>query len=326
MTNVEKYLGNIAKKSGEDVDKLRQEYETILEQIPPGDKREEKALKELNKKYVADRSSAVMKEFIVVGIGALMDYTANRRKQILERYANDQVASMEAGEVKEIEGKIVPIDMKEYFDKANTMKNRNYGKELLPQHARGCLALIKEDEGDGYNMCSLTLRGKKAVGDLPPTNVLIKARLNGDGTKGYSTSEKATNYETISVISGDNLQSLLIKYAGDKFMELGDCFDYHQSLEEGSQEFYNRYVITSGQVVFFKEADEGKQSGYLRLDDISTTESIGCFVPNTISGLNQGQEISVIARTSISKGWDPEKRVNTDEDVVQLNVMGVIRL
>ena len=27
MTNVEKYLGNIAKKSGEDVDKLRQEYE-----------------------------------------------------------------------------------------------------------------------------------------------------------------------------------------------------------------------------------------------------------------------------------------------------------
>ena len=326
MTDVEKYLGNIAKKSGEDIEKLRAEYQTILDDIPPGANREEKALRELNKKYVADRSSAVMRQFIVVGIGDVMDYTKKRRDSALEAYQKDKDDALQRGLVQVVDGSIVAIDQKEFFDKDGKMKNKNFGKPLLPQHARTCLALVKNEEDGGYVMANLNLRGKKATGDLPPMNVEIKARLNGDATKGYSTSEKATNYETINVISTSDLLEKLGEYAGDHIKVLGDCFDYHQSIPEGTPEFYNRYVITPGQVMFYKEADEGKTSGFLVLDDISVDKQVSCFVPQicVTEEPSIGQEINVIARTSIGKAWDSEKKKNTDEDVLQLNIMGII--
>ena len=326
MTDVEGLLAKMSKKSGVELSQLKVEFEEIKANVPPGDKQDDKALRELNKKYVGGKSNAVMKEFIVVGLGDVVDYTEKRRKTAIEAYNNDPQGAIESGVVKEIEGNAIPMDDREFLDKNGKYKNRNYGKELVPQNVRQCLALFKKEDGANYEMATLNLRGERATGDLPPMNVIVKARLNGDSAKGFSTaSGSVTQYETVTVLDSNAVQELLAENCADHIIQLGDCFDYHRGLTEGTPEYYNRFVITPGQVGFFKAAEEGKKSGFMILDDITVDKAISCYVPKQIGvEPGQGDEVSVIARTSIGKGWDSENKKQTDEDVLQLNVMGII--
>ena len=326
MTDVEGLLAKMSKKSGVEVQQLKVEFEEIKANIPPGDKQDDKALRELNKKYVGGKSNAVMKEFIVVGLGDVVDYTAKRRADAIEKYNEDPQNAIESGIVKEIDGNAVAMDDREFLDKNGKYKNRNYGKELLPQNVRQCLALFKKEDDVNYEMATLNLRDKHATGELPPMNVVVKARLNGDTTKGYSTAGgSVTKYETVSVLDSNAIQELLAENCGDHIIQLGDCFDYHKGITEGTPEYYNRFVITPGQVGFFKPAEEGKKSGFMILDDITVDKAVSCYVPRQLSlEPNTGDEINVIAKTSIGKGWDSENKKQTEEDVLQLNVMGII--
>ena len=326
MADVETYLANIANKSGEDVNKLRTEYGTILETIPPGAKREEKALRELNKKYVADKSSAVSKNFVVVGIGDLMDYNSKRHDEALELYASKPQEALEKNVVRLGDsGNPIPLDTREFLDKNGKYKNNNFGKDLLPQYARNTIVLMKGEDGS-FTKQSLTLRGKKAqeISQLPPMNCEIKARLLGDEKKGYSTSDKATNYETVEVLSEGTILDLLAKSCTENMKVLGDCESYHRGLTTGTQEYYGRFVVTDGDVNFANETDEGKKSNFMVIDDITINNTVNCFVPKHIQLPDAGKRVNVIAQTNIGKKWDSENKRTTDEDVLQLNVMGII--
>lgn len=323
MTKVDNYLANIAKKSGEDIEKLKTEFNAIVEGMAPGPNRDTNAAKELNRKYVADKSTAVMKTFIVVGMSGIIDYTKKRIANAMESYHSNPDAALQSGIVKQDGNEIVVIDTKEFFDNAQTKKNKNFGKQLTPQVARQVLALMK-NEGDEYEMVTINLRGKKATGDLPPLNVELNARLNGDAAKGYSTSEKATEYKTVKPMSGTDVMDLLSATSADHIKALGECMEYHKSIPDKTPEFYNRYVMTAGDVNYVGDTKEGSDSYFMVLDDITADQTVRCFVPAMLAAPQVGQTISVVAKTSIGKGWDSEKGEATEEDVLQLNVMGIV--
>ena len=238
--DTEKILANIAKKGGIDMETLKAEYAVVLEKIPPGDKREEKALKELNKKYSIGRSPAVAFEGIIVGIGRKINFSQGRLKAAREAYAENSTDAITKGLVKEVNGEIVVIDNRAEF--SGGQKNNNYGKPLLDSYNRSCIALIKNDSG-AYALTTLDLRNKHANGDLPPLNTLLSFRALGDVEKGLRTSDAATTFTTQEIIDPDTVLSQLTTLGADHCKLLGDCMEYHRSLPEATPEFYNSCLL-----------------------------------------------------------------------------------
>ena len=316
--NSEKIIENIAKKSGLSTSKLNDELSSILEGIPPGDNREEKALRELNKQF-SNKSSAMPYEGIIFGLGQLGDYTGKMIAEALDRYNQDSIGALQAGIVKEVDGKIVVIDNRETFKSGK--KNFNFGKVLNHSYNRTCLALILVE--GRYTVTKLELRDKFATENLPPMNVLVSFKANGNVTDGLRTAA-STKWETTRVVPTDELGSLLIEKCPDHLKQLGDCFEYHRGLKEGTTEYYDRYIITNGTVSYAKEAGEGKNSAYMVIDDITVDSTVSCFVPSNITLPDVDTDVTIIAKTSIGKRWDSENKISTDEDVLQLNVMGLV--
>jgi len=320
MVDVEKILQNIAKKSGTEMGKLREEYNTVLQKVPPGDKREEKALKELNKVFSVGRSPAVSYEGIILGIGQLGDYAKTRIAKAMEAYQNDPQSAISQGMVKLEGDEVIVLDNRAEFSPGKP--NNNFGKPLGHGYNRTCVALVKED--GVYQLATVELRGKHATEQLPPLNTLLKFRANGGIEDGLRTSESATKWETLEIVEQAKLTELLNEKGGDHIVSLGDCMDYHRSLPEGTQEYYNRFVITSGQVAFTKEPKEGSDTAFMVLDDMTVDESVSCFVPAELPLPEDQADITVIAQTGIGKKWDRENKVKTDEEVLQMNVLGII--
>ncbi len=319
--NVESMLENIVKKSGIEVEKIKASYATELAKVPEGTKnREMVALKAVNKEYAVGKSPAVGYSGVIIGMGNFIDYTKKRLQAATEAYQSNPQSAIENGLVKVDNDKVIALDNRKAF--ANGKPNNNFGKPLASSTARNCLAFIVDDKG-AYNMATLSLRNQHAK-NVPVMNTLLKFRALGSVQDGLRTSDTATQFETSDLISSEVLNDLIVKHGGDHMKVLGDCMDYHNSIPDKTREYYDRYVITSGNVVLAKEAAEGKNSHFVLLDDPSVTDSVSCFVPLQVQLPAQGSEITVIAQTNIGKKWDSETKSQTDEDVLQLNVMGII--
>lgn len=318
--DIEVMLGNISKKSGEKIETLRTEYQSILEKTAPGKNREMKALRELNKMFNVGRSNAVSFEGIIIGIGKQVDFNRNRITVALNAYQQNAEDAIQRNLVTVKDGVAIALDDRETY--ADGSKNNNFGKELKPALNRSCVAIIKTD--GSYKTAYLNLRNRHASGDLPPVNTLLKFRALGDLEKGLRTSDSATNFEVVSVLSGADLTTIISDHCENDVKMLGDCLDYHHSLPPKTPEYYNRYVITMGTVSFSKENEDPEKSNFLILDDPTVEDGVSCFIPKHIPLPQSGEEISVVAQTVSGKGWDSEKKVQTEEEVLNLNILGVI--
>ena len=317
--DIEKSLQNIAKKSGKPIEELREEYNTALANTPPGPLQESKVLKDLNRKH-AIRSPAVSYEGIIIGIGQLVDFNKTKVAEANEAYQANEQDAIERGLVKVEGDRVIILDTRKDFGEGK--KNDNFGKELKESLNRPCVTLIKQD--DGYKLGFLNLRNNIAKGPLPPRNALLQFRANGTVEEGLRTSDVATVFKTQEVISSESLNELIMQYGESNIKILGDCFDYHRALPERTPEFYNRFVITTGNVSFVKPSEDPEKSHFLVLDDPSVDKPISCFLAYNVDIPEQNSEITLVAQTGIGKGWDSEKKEQTDEDVLNLNIMGII--
>ena len=318
--NVEETLAKIAKKTGEDVKMLKEQYEEVLANTPPGAQQEYKALQVVNKRFGGGKSPAIAIEGIVLSVGSLFDYNKNKIATQLQAYADDSESALSEGKVKIVDGEAVALDMLKTFSTGN--ENKNFGLELKNSYNRNCVILVKDN--DGYASATLALRNKLATDNLPPLNTLLKFRVLGNLQEGFRSSDSATKYETVEVIANDKLNELIMNAFTDRIKMLGDCMDYHKSLTEKTPEFYNRMVITSGTAVYVKPSTDTSKNHFAILDDPTVEDSVSCFIDNNIPCPDQGSDITVIAQTVLGKKWDTEKKEQTDEEALQLNVSGII--
>ena len=319
--NIDKQLDNICKKAGADMKEVKEAYVEAIKNTPPGPMQEDKALKAVNKVFGGGRSPAVAFEAIILNIGSIFDYSKNKIAAALTAYDDNAENAVASGLVKLGDNnEVIPLDNLEIFSTGT--KNSNFGKVLKHSFTRKCFILIKKD--GKYKKSTLELRNKLAQENLPPTNCLLKFRALGDSKDGLRTSDTATSYETIEVISNDKIVDLIMEFYKDNVKMLGDCLDYHKSLPDKSQEFYNRVVITSGTIVYTKPSEDLDKNHFMILDDYSVEEAISCFVDNNVVLPEQGSDVTVIGQTVLGKKWDRDNKVHLDEDALQLNVSGII--
>lgn len=319
--NISEQLARICKKSGADIKEVQAAYDEAIVNIPPGPLQEDKTLKAVNKVFGGGKSPAVSFEAVIFNIGSMFDYSKNKIAAALKSYDDDPESAIQNNIVRLDENNDpVPLDTIEVFSTGT--KNNNFGKELKHSFTRKCSILIKQD--GTFIPSTLELRNKLATDSLPPINCLLKFRALGDAKAGLRTSDAATSYETIEVISNDKIVDLIMEHQGDKVKILGDCLDYHKSLPEKTPEFYNRLVITSGTVVYTKISEDPEKNHFMILDDYSVEDAVSCFVSNHVVLPERGTDVTIIGQTVLGKKWDTEKKVQTDEEALQLNVSGLI--
>jgi hypothetical protein len=329
--NVQETIEKISKKSGEEVSKLQGEYEEILLTIAPGKLQTYKALRELNKKYAVGQSPAVSQEIVILSIGNEIDFTKKRVTNQIQAYNDDAESALEQGLVKMEGDEAVALDAREKFSNGN--KNDNFGKPLLPSYNRHCEVLVKTEDGTFIHR-GLELKNAHSTGELPPRNTLLKVRLLGNlDDKPLHTSDKASVFEVVEEITNDRLNEIVFEACGDEIKQLGDCMEYHEGLTEGTPEFYNRYVITMGTVDYVKRGEGDQKDGrpkkhFLVLNDPTVEKSIACNMEQAMELPDVETDVTVVAQTKIEKGWDKklndDKGGNTEEDVLKLEIVGII--
>lgn len=321
--DVNSTIAKIAKKSKVSVAELTAEYTEILKTIAPSDNKEYNALRELNKKH-SDRSPAVAVTGVVISLGNLFDYSRKKIETAMEAAKVNLQDAIDNKIVEVKDGVTIPLDPIETFSTGT--KNSNFGKELKHSYSRKCLFLADTDKG--VVLTTLELRGQVAFLSeaLPPLNAGVSFRSLGtveDGLRS-SESEKITKFTTENVLNEQQIQQLIHKHCEGHVMFAGDCFKYHLALKEGSQEFYDRYVVTSGSVAMIKPATEEGKNHFMLLEDPTLDDPVGCFIEGNLPPPEQGSDITIIAQTNKSKGWDSKEKVTTDEDVLNLNVLNIL--
>ena len=114
----------------------------------------------------------------------------------------------------------------------------------------------------------------------------------------------------------------------DNFKPLGEItVDFHRTEMQGN---YESFVVTEGTVEFIKKIESEKAfSDLLILNDETLpldADAITCWIPQTMRdtiNFGKGSICTVVCRTSVGKGYDREKKEQTDEDRVMLNVLGI---
>ena len=324
MTQIEitTMLQNIVKKSGKTIEEVQAKYDEIFENTPPGDQQTKVAIKQTNKE-LSNKSSAVSIQAVIVGIDRLFDFNDKKILNALELYNRDPSQAIASKAVKlDKDDKPIVLDQTEVWSTGT--KNRRFGKPLPHSWNRNCIILLHDPETGSYEAGRLSLQGTHATGELPPLNVLLDFKATGDLEKGFRTSEKATKYSTVKILSNEDLKTLIASEFSTCVKSLGELRGYHDSFTPKSAEFYNMVVITSGEVAYAKESEDVKNSHYLMLDDATTDRIVPCYLSGHLPCPDIDSEVTIIGKTNLGKGWDSENQVQTDEEVIQLNGSGII--
>jgi len=311
-------LQNIAKKGNVEVALLQKELTEIIAQMPPTPDREKLALRELNNRYSGPPDKTGKFDICIVGVYNLTDFNRKAIKDARELYAKNKEAALEKGLIKIIDGEPVVIDMKKTFGKDN-VKNGNFGKPLGNSWNRNALVLAKADGTATWTVCDLSLRGDFAHTSLPAMYKSLKANLLGSLADGLKTAKSTKFNESAEKIDYNTVLTTLAK---DKIVMLGDAFDEAKKHAKGEDGFYQRFIITSGEVRFMNDPKKEGGSYNGMIDDFTTDKMVTVFVDGSLDKPEIGQNYNFIAQSSIGFEYDTETKANTKEEKLVLNVLG----
>lgn len=323
----EEQIQRISTKSGVPLTEVQAAYNTALNSLPmniPASKREQRALVAVNADLTGGgKSPAIGFDIVIIGIDPeARDLNSKKTAAAIEAFNNNPDQAQADGLVK-VEGETVtPLDTLKTFKNGNT--NNNFGKPLKPSWIKNAIVACKKPSDANYVSARLQLRDTHSKADIP-LNQLISTRLLGDPENGLRSSASASNFAVKRTLTQDEL-TLITDQAFESHMKsLKESFEYVKDIK-GKEGFYDRFVVTEGSVTVIKKATDPSKNHFLMINDISTDNPVGCFVPFNLGGLlNIGRksQITLIAQPNIGKGWNRETKTTTDEDVLQLNVLGL---
>ncbi len=311
----ERILANISKKGKVSLDQLNKEYDELMTSMPPSDNKEVRVMKELNDKYVKTGNTLDF-EVVIFGLGRKTDFNADKIKKAMNDYANNAEGTLESGRVKLVNGSPVVIDLQEKFKNAS-FKNPNFGKQLLPSYNRNCLCLARKADSDEWIQTTIALRNQFADSKLPSVNTVYNFTGIGSIEKGLKTSKNSKFNESTSVV---NMKDVIETLCKDKIFMLGDLMEHTQSISKSDEGYYDRFVITSGEVKFMTENTGKSHNG--AIDDLTSDQLVTIFVEEALPVPETNVEYTFIAQSSIGKGYDQETKQQTDEEKLVLNILG----
>ncbi len=325
MTNTEETIKKLSERSGMSVEEVRKEFQTKLTSLPatiPTAKREKRALQILNASFGGGKSNAVAFSFVIVGCSEARDMNAGKKQAAIEASSKDLELAKSQGLVKVEDNNVIVLDALKTFK--NGKENNNFGKPLKEAWIRNAIVAAKKPTDVEYIGTTLQLRDEFAKSEAL-MNKIITTRLLGDLKDGLKTSNAATTLTPEREASGDELQVITEQAFETNLKDLEESFDYVKELK-GKPGFYDRYVVTEGTVAYIKKATDPSKSHFMLIKDISTADAVSCFVPFQLGGmLDIGRDslLTIIAQPNVGKKWDVENKRQTDEDTLQLNVMGI---
>jgi hypothetical protein len=326
QTKIDKILENISKKGNVSIDAVKTVYSELSFGVPTDDDSVIQVLQEVQKKF-GGGSKAKPYQMIFFGFKQLGDYNRKIIKDAKAAYAKDARESMENGIVELVDGKVVVIDRKQFFDKDQKMANPNVGKELLPSYVCGTIALVKNAEGN-FVYTPVELRGKCAKGAIPEQGKIVETTMLGDFTKGFHTVDSSV-FSTIGDV--DNINGIMAEAFKDHVIPIEDIFDdafvwHEKKPAKGTPDthgYYDRFIITNATQKFINPPKEEGNNYNGVINDLMIPYDISCFVDPRCKTPEKDKGYTYIGQTSIKKGYDTETKSNTEDDVVVLNVMGV---
>ena len=324
----EEQIARISEKSGVPVEEVQAAYNTTLNSLPmniPSSKREQRALTAVNADLTGGgKSPAIGYDIVIIGIDPdARDLNSKKIAAANEAFNSNPDQAQSEGLVKVDGENVIPLDTLKVFKNGNT--NPNFGKPLKPSFVRNAIVACKKPSEAEYKSARLQLRDQHAKADIP-LNQLISTRLLGNLEDGLKSSGSASAFVVKRTLTQDEL-TLITNQAFESHMKnLKDSFEYVKNIK-GKPGFYDRFIVTEGSVAVIKKATDPTKNHFLMIKDVSTGEkAIGCFVPYNLGGLlNIGRksQITIIAQPNIGKAWDRDLKKTTDEDVLQLNVLGI---
>ena len=328
-TDLTTSLQKISDKSGKPLNVVQDAYDATLKTLSPtikGDvNRQKYSLKLVNRDLVGNaRSPAIAFEGIIIGAGSTRDLMSNIRQQAIEAYNANQAQALASGTVKLIDGKVTPMDNRKEI---NGTPNKRFG-EPRPEHAylREIILAVRMPGEQKFTAGKLTLRGDQCSLGIP-MGKLVKFRALGEldtKTGEFSLrSSTTTQFEITQATPTEEVLEIIETAFAAHAKTLGECMAYHKSLQN-TPEFWDRYVVTEGTVSYIKFATDPEKNHLIVLDDdtLEAGQSVTVWIPNSLRHLidfGRDSVVTVVAQTSIGKGWDREKRVQTDEERLMLN-------
>ncbi len=326
QTTTDTSLAKIVAKSGKSMAEVQAAYNLALTQLPPNiveADRPKYALKIVNRDLAVNtRSNATAFEGIIVGAGQTRDLMTNIRTAAIEAYQKDQSSAIANGIVKVEGDKIVPLDNRKEI---NGTPNKRFG-EPRPEHAylKDVIIAVRKPGETIFVAGRMNLRGDQCT-LATPLGKLVKFKALGELVDGeYKLrSSVQTQFEISQEVTEEQLKTHIYTAFAGHYKKLGDCMAYHKSLV-GTPGFWDRYVVTEGTIAYMKFPDSPDKNIFVVLQDDSLEGSDGVtvWIPNKLRGMiNFGRDsiVTIIGSTSIGKGWDREKRVQTDEERLNIN-------
>lgn len=327
-------LKSWAEKSGKNPETLKVEFQSIYAKAEGKTEavRIKKSLNLMKKGFETSmNSNAIMFKVVLLGMSSPYDAVKKRREEILKRYEQSPGELITSGEVRLENGIPIPIDINKTFPSGK--ENPFYGKPI-PEHSwiTNCVGVaMKPTEDKKWMPASIVLRGEEFITDHIPFFKEMDMRLNGtfNGQQGryvLNSSKGATNFSTLGKeLSAEELSNIVDTVYGEKFVLAGNLRD---NLEETKTD-PNRFVVTEGIVNSHYKSEDGKLSSVVLSDEsLDLGVTIRGFVDPSIAQMldkiENGDTVAVIARTSLGKGYDSETKQKTDEDVLLMNVYGIM--
>jgi len=325
-TTTDTSLAKIVAKSGKSMAEVQAAYQLALTQLPPTIQESERskyALKIVNRDLAVNtRSNAAAFEGIVVGVGETRDLMTGIRTKAIEAYQTDQSGAVARGEVRVEGDKIVVLDNRKEI---NGSPNKRFG-EPRPEHAylKDVIIAVRKPGETVFTAGRMNMRGDQCSVSVP-LGKLVKFKALGDLENGEFKlrSSVQTQFEIAQEITEEDLKKHIHTAFSTHYKKLGECMAYHKSLV-GTPGFWDRYVVTEGTIAYLKFPDSPDKNILVVLQDDSLEGSDGVtvWIPNRLRGMiNFGRDsiVTIIGSTSIGKGWDREKRQQTEEERLNIN-------
>jgi len=320
-------------KSGKDVQELKEQFAGILAKTTgrTDQVRFKKALNTMKRSFETSmNSNAVAYKTIILGVAAPFDAVKKRRADIEMRYQASPSELISTGEVRlNDDNSYTMIDIKHKLP--NGKENPFYGKPI--QHhsfMTNCTAVVmKPNEDKKWMPANIVLRGDLSTEKVPlyqEMELRLNGQFNGEqGRYNLNSSKGATNFSSLGKsLSAEELAIIVEQVYDGKFVLAGNLKENLEQTKSDPQ----RFVVTEGIVnsKFLKE-DGGLSTIKIGDESFDLGETMTCFVDGNIrhiiENLEEGDNVTVIGRTSWGKGYDFETKKKTDEDVLMMNLYGI---
>lgn len=224
---------------------------------------------------------------IIIGTSDRRDSNDYNKRLALEAYKDNPQEAIQSGKVAIIEGEPVPLDDREYLDRAGKMKNNNYGKPLPVRMQREIIAILKDDEGkDHVTRCF----GDYNV-DIGQVGTMFGTLKNGN------FSMKGPGFMATETMDLGELYGILDEAAPEdpKGVSILDVEDTPK----------NSLIVTKGFVQLAKETSNGSMMLILRDEDFVLADGIVAFCNSEVANsaaesAEVNQEVIVVGRVGES--------------------------